>query len=285
MTNSIPALDQRVAAQYYLHKSNNPEGYEENRIFQKGRGVALGGVRLNGLKARSNPTTPKVLGQYKEVVVQPIPAGKSSDVLEAFLSEARSKRGAENIKTLRSIRLGQQIFHMNPREASAMVALAATSGRILTLKDAFRATYRGGPTLKITEPDVRKRPSATELTRLSYMVCESTVNLEDLIKRSNFCMLNAIHKFFRGVIHRRSGDGSVRKYFKAYDTLLDKEVLFMWQFGRGANPRKQREALLKKLKEPDFILPRLFALYDVMISTSTATPVINPAVNVVTMDI
>ena len=127
MTNSIPALDQRVAAQYYLHKSNNPEGYEENRIFQKGRGVALGGVILNGLKARSNPTTPKVLGQYKEVVVQPIPAGKSSDVLEAFLSEARSKRGAENIKTLRSIRLGQQIFHMEFRHQSCIGVKLSTT--------------------------------------------------------------------------------------------------------------------------------------------------------------
>ena len=118
MTNSIPALDQLVSVQYYLHGPNTEEGYEENRVFQKGRGVGLGGVILNGLKARSDPATPKVLGQYKEVVVQPIPAGKSSDVLEAFLSEARSKRSAENIKTLRSIRLGQQIFHMNPREAT-----------------------------------------------------------------------------------------------------------------------------------------------------------------------
>ena len=125
MTNSIPALDQLVSVQYYLHGPNTEEGYEENRVFQKGRGVGLGGAIL---KARSDPATPKVLGQYKEVVVQPIPAGKSSDVLEAFLSEARSKRSAENIKTLRRIRLGQQIFHMNPREASAMAALSAASG-------------------------------------------------------------------------------------------------------------------------------------------------------------
>ena len=283
MTNSIPALDQLVSVQYYLHGPNTEEGYEENRVFQKGRGVGLGGVILNGLKARSDPATPKVLGQYKEVVVQPIPAGKSSDVLEAFLSEARSKRSAENIKTLRRIRLGQQIFHMNPREASAMVALVAASGRILALKAAFRATYRGSPPLTITEPDVRKRSSAAELTRLSRALCVSTVNLEDLIKRSNFFMLNAIHKFFRGVRHSRSGDGVVRKYFKAYDTLLDKEAIFMRQCGREANPGKQREALLKKLKESDFILPRLFALYDVMISTSTAIPDIKPAVNIVTM--
>ena len=283
MTNSIPALDQLVSVQYYLHGPNTEEGYEENRVFQKGRGVGLGGVILNGLKARSDPATPKVLGQYKEVVVQPIPAGKSSDVLEAFLSEARSKRSAENIKTLRRIRLGQQIFHMNPREASAMVALVAASGRILALKAAFRATYRGSPPLTITEPDVRKRSSAAELTRLSRALCVSTVNLEDLIKRSNFFMLNAIHKFFRGVRHSRRGDGAVRKYFKAYDTLLDKEAIFMRQCGREANPGKQREALLKKLKESDFILPRLFALYDVMISTSTVIPVIKPDVNIVTM--
>ena len=284
MTNSIPALDQLVSVQYYLHGPNTEEGYEENRVFQKGRGVGLGGVILNGLKARSDPATPKVLGQYKEVVVQPIPAGKSSDVLEAFLSEARSKRSAENIKTLRRIRLGQQIFHMNPREASAMVALVAASGRILALKAAFRATYRGSPPLTITEPDVRKRSSAAELTRLSRALCVSTVNLEDLIKRSNFFMLNAIHKFFRGVRHSRRGDGAVRKYFKAYDTLLDKEAIFMRQCGREANPGKQREALLKKLKESDFILPRLFALYDVMISTSTAIPDIKPAGHIV-MDI
>ena len=59
----------------------------------------------------------------------------------------------------------------------------------------------------------------------------------------------------------------------------------MRQCGREANPGKQREALLKKLKESDFILPRLFALYDVMILTSTAIPDIKPAVNIVTMNI
>ena len=259
MTNSIPALDQLVSVQYYLHGPNTEEGYEENRVFQKGRGVGLGGVILNGLKARSDPATPKVLGQYKEVVVQPIPAGKSSDVLEAFLSEARSKRSAENIKTLRRIRLGQQIFHMNPREASAMVALVAASGRILALKAAFRATYRGSPPLTITEPDVRKRSSAAELTRLSRALGVSTVNLADLIKRSDFllkAMLKAIRMFFLRLIE----DEVVRRYSKAYPILV-KEREFMREFVHEGYPGKQREALLKKLKEPDFILPRLFALY------------------------
>ena len=63
----------------------------ENRNCQKGCGAGIGGVILN------------FPGQYKDVVVQPNPAGKSSDVLEAFLSEARSKRSAENIKTFRCI--------------------------------------------------------------------------------------------------------------------------------------------------------------------------------------
>ena len=165
-------------------------------------------------------------------------------------------RSVENIKTFRCIILGQPLFHMNPREASAMAALSAESGRILALKTAFRAAYRGGPPLTIFEPDVRKRSSAAELTRLSRALCVSTVNLEDLIKRSNFFMLKAIRMFFLRLIE----DEVVRRYSKAYPILV-KEREFMREFVHEGYPGKQREALLKKLKEPDFILPRLFALY------------------------
>ena len=78
----------------------------------------------------------------------------------------------------------------------------------------------------------------------------STVNLEDLIKHSNSYM------FFLRLIE----DEVVRRYYKTYDILV-KEREFMREFVREGDPGKQREALLKKLKEPDFILPRLFALY------------------------
>ena len=183
----------------------------------------------------------------------------STPALDQLVSQSYlygDNRSAENIKTFRCIILGQPLFHMNPREASAMAALSAESGRILALKTAFRATYRGGPPLTIFEPDVRKRSSAAELTRLSRALCVSTVNLEDLIKRSNFFMLKAIRMFFLRLIE----DEVVRRYSKAYPILV-KEREFMREFVHEGYPGKQREALLKKLKEPDFILPRLFALY------------------------
>ena len=136
-----------------------------------------------------------------------------------------------------------------------MATLSAESGRILALKTAFRAAYRGAPPLTNFEPDVRKRASAAELTRLSRALGVSTVNLADLIKRSDFllkAMLKAIRMFFLRLIE----DEVVRRYSKAYPILV-KEREFMREFVHEGYPGKQREALLKKTQGARFYPPKI----------------------------
>ena len=211
----------------------------------------------------NTPATSNVPDQYNETVVQPVLAGLPATVLESFLSEART-RHVKSSKTLSHTFPAKLLFYMSGNEMREMEQLVKAAEKIVVSANTFIVTYRRrGLTRAMAEPDVRKWPSAQKLTRLSYRVCERTVKLEDLVKHSNSYMLKAIHKFFHGLIE----DEVVRRYYKTYD-ILPKAREFMREFVREGDPGKQREALLKKLKEPDFVLPKLFALYDVMSSRS-----------------
>ena len=210
--------------------------------------------------------------------VQPLPATVVSRPREdKNTSKPLPSRHASSVKLL---------FCMSASEMRAMTALGEASAKIVDAEAHFINIYQrvGGEPLPCVVGGLRAQTFSHNLTRMTRNLYFRIKNLEDLVKLANINMLKAIHMFFRGVRRSRRGDGVVRKYFKAYDTLLDKEAIFMRQCGREANPGKQREALLKKLKESDFILPRLFALYDVMISTSTAIPDIKPVGHIV-MDI
>ena len=85
------------------------------------------------------------------------------------------------------------------------------------------------------------------LNRLRHILYKRTAKLDDLVNQANISMLKAIHIFFYGLILTGSLDDNASE--------------FIHTFVGEANPRKQRKALLKKLKTPDSTLPWLFSLY------------------------
>ena len=250
---------------YISHTSWGPQNFTSLTSYNTTRPLRMKTCRSN--PKQIPPTTPLdegvVYTHYVRVEdVHTLPTTVVSRPREDKNSSKPSpSRYASSVKLL---------FCMSASEMRNMTILSEASAKIVDAEAHFINIYHrvGGEPLPCVVGGLRAQTFTHNLTRMTRNLYFRIKNLEDLVKHANIDMLKAIHMFFRGVRRSRRGGGDVRKYFKAYDTLLDKEALFMRQFGREANPEKQREVLLKKLENAPFALPKLFTLYTTLKSIS-----------------
>ena len=176
--------------------------------------------------------------------VRTLPSNPRPTALTPLLSEDQ-RRNVKNVSKPSSNITPRLCFYMSRDEMRAMTELVSASERIVTAKTKFISHCSLGVYREPLRGEVVLFSPA--LNRLRHILYKRTVKLDDLVKQANITMLKAIHIFFCGLILGGSLDVN--------------ESEFILTFVGEDNPRKQRKALLKKLKTPDSTLPWLFSLY------------------------
>ena len=176
--------------------------------------------------------------------VRTLPSDPRPTAPATFLSEDPCEN-VKNASKPSSNASPQLCFNMTSDEMRAMTELVVASERIVTAKNKFISHCSLGVYREPLRGEVALFSPA--LNRLRHILYKRTAKLDDLVNQANISMLKAIHIFFYGLILTGSLDDNASE--------------FIHTFVGEANPRKQRKALLKKLKTPDSTLPWLFSLY------------------------